>query len=302
MNERAKHESVLLEEVCHWLKPASGKTLLDGTLGLGGHAKCWLERSAPNGRVLGFDRDPEALKEARQILSDYGDRIQIFQGNFRDCWKMLENTGSPAFDAILLDLGVSSLQLDSASRGFSFKAEGPLDMRMDPTQSLTAEIIINERDEKSLQEILWNFGEERYARQIVRRILEARPRQRIRSTKELENIIFHGVPKKYRYGRIHPATRTFQALRIAVNGELDALDDFLSKVAKHLKTGGRLAVISFHSLEDRRVKQAFRAMEKEGRGKVLTKKPVSPSEAETERNPRSRSAKMRVWEYVGETP
>ena len=295
----AGHESVLLEEVCEWLQPASGKTLLDGTLGLGGHAGRWLERSAPDGQVVGIDRDPQALVEARRFLSVHRDRALTLQGNFSDAWKMLEEAGRSPVDAALLDLGVSSLQLDSPERGFSFRADGPLDMRMDPAQGLTAEKAVNEWDEKTLQEVLWNYGEERYTRQIVRRILEARASQRIRTTKELENIVFHGVPRTYRYGRIHPATRTFQALRIAVNGELAALDEFLPQAAGHLKEGGRLAVISFHSLEDRRVKQAFRAMEKEGLGKVLTKKPVLPGEAEMERNPRSRSAKMRVWEAGG---
>ncbi len=290
------HQSVLLEEVCDWLEPLGGKVLLDGTVGLGGHSGRWLEQSAPDGQVIGFDRDPEALAQARKILEMYGNRVLFFHGNFRDCWKTLESTGRSPVDAAMLDLGVSSLQLDSPERGFSFQAQGPLDMRMDPTQALTAETIVNEENEKSLQEILWNFGEERYARRIVQRILEARSRRRIRGTVELENIVFHGVPKTHRYGRIHPATRTFQALRIAVNGELDALDDFLLHATGHLKEGGRLAVISFHSLEDRRVKRAFRAMEKQGRGKVLTKKPVLPSQAEILRNPRSRSAKMRVWE------
>lgn len=293
------HESVLLEEVCHWLKPGGGKVLLDGTLGLGGHSKCWLERSSPDGRVIGVDRDREALRQARQVLEIYGDRVFMVHSNFSNCWTALEEAGRSLLDAALLDLGVSSLQLDSAERGFSFMAQGPLDMRMDTTQALTAEKLLNEASEKELQEILWNFGEERYARRIVRRILEARASGRIRSTKELENIVFHGVPKAYRYGRIHPATRTFQALRISVNGELDALDDFLAQCPKYLKEHGRLAVISFHSLEDRRVKQAFRTLEKDRRGQVLTKKPIVPSEAEMARNPRSRSAKMRVWECVG---
>ncbi len=290
------HESVLLEEVCEWLRPARGKTLLDGTLGLGGHSKCWLERSAPDGQVVGVDRDPQALVEARRVLSVYRDRTLILQGNFKDAWRLLDEAGRGPVDAALLDLGVSSMQLDTAERGFSFRADGPLDMRMDPAQRLTAEELVNEASEKELQEILWSYGEERYSRRIVQRIVEARSRTRIRTTKELENIVFHGVPRTYRYGRIHPATRTFQALRIAVNGELDALDEFLPQAAAHLKPGGRLAVISFHSLEDRRVKQGFRQMEKEGRGKVLTKKPVEPNEAEKARNPRSRSAKLRVWE------
>ena len=169
--------------------------MLDGTLGLGGHAKRWLERSTPDGHLVGVDRDPQALMEALRVLSVYGDRALILQGDFRDVWKILQKAGRSPVDAVLLDLGVSSLQLDSAERGFSFRADGPLDMRMDPAQALTAEKIVNESDEQTLREILWKYGEERYARRIVERILEARSRQRIRSTKELENIVFHGVPK-----------------------------------------------------------------------------------------------------------
>ena len=294
------HESVLLEEAIEWLGPVSGKVLLDGTLGLGGHARRWLERSAPDGRVIGIDRDPEAILEARRVLGSFGGRAIAVQSNFKDCWGVLGISGHFKVDAILLDLGVSSLQLDSAERGFSFRYDGPLDMRMDLAQKLTAEMVVNESSEEELREVLWKYGEERFARRIVARISEARNTRRIRTTKELESIIFHAVPKPYRYGRIHAATRTFQALRLAVNGELKALRDFLAEATAHLNPGGRMAVISFHSLEDRLVKQSVREWRDNGRVRVLTKKPVGPSEDECSRNARSRSAKMRVMEMVRE--
>ena len=292
-----RHESVLLEEVVRWLQPGPGKVLLDATLGLGGHARRWLELSGPDGKVAGFDRDPQALLEARGVLAEFGNRALTAQSNFKDCWPVLEKWVGTKIDAILVDLGVSSMQLDDPGRGFSFRHEGPLDMRMDPAQKTSAETIVNEASEEELREILWKFGEERFARRIVSRICQERQARRIRTTKELESIIFHGVPKPYRYGRIHPATRTFQALRLAVNRELDALKDFLSEAPRHLKAGGRMAAISFHSLEDRLVKQSFRDAPN---ARVLTKKPLLPGEAEVERNPRARSAKMRVMEIAAE--
>ena len=294
----AHHESVLLEESIDWLKPSSGKVLLDGTLGLGGHSARWLEKSSPDGRVVGIERDPQALVEARRVLEKFGDRAMTIHGNFKDCDEMLRERKIAPVDAVLLDLGVSSLQLDSADRGFSFRNDGPLDMRMDTTQKLSAETVVNESSEEDLQEILWKYGEERFGRRIARKICEERTGRRIKTTGELEAIVFHGVPKSYRYGRIHPATRTFQALRMKVNGELEALESFLSQAPSHLKAGGRMAVISFHSLEDRAVKVSFKEAEKKGLGRVLTKKPLVPSESECGRNPRSRSAKMRVLEML----
>jgi len=294
------HETVLLEEAVEWLVPGSGKVLVDGTLGLGGHAKRWLERSGPDGQVVGFDRDPQAVVEAGRVLKDYGDRAVIIQDNYKNCVQQLTARNIRAVDAFLLDLGVSSVQLDSAQRGFSFRFDGPLDMRMGPTENIAnAETIVNEASEEELCEIFWKYGEERFARQIARRLVEARSKKRLTTTRDLENVIFHASPKAARFGRIHPATRCFQALRIRVNGELESLESFLNDAPSLLKPGGRLAVISFHSLEDRIVKNAFKALEKEGRGKVLTKKPVTPSEAENARNARARSAKMRVFEGPG---
>ena len=292
----ARHESVLLEEAIEWLRPGSGKVLVDATLGLGGHARRWLELAGPDGKVVGVDRDVQAILEARRVLAEFGNRALTLQGNFKDCWAEVEKSVGSEVDAVIADLGVSSMQLEDAGRGFSFKGDGPLDMRMDPAQSVSAETLVNEATEEELREILWKFGEERFARRITARICGQRQVRRIRTTQELESIIFHGVPRPYRYGRIHPATRTFQALRLAVNGELEALETFLSEAPRHLKSGGRMAVISFHSLEDRLVKQYFREAQQKGTAQVLTKKPAVPSDAEIARNPRSRSAKMRVLE------
>ena len=292
------HESVLLAEAVEWLKPGPRKVLVDGTLGCGGHAKRWLEFAVPDGQVVGFDRDPEALLEARRVLKDYGDRAMILHDNYRNCAKHLAERRLHGTDAVLLDLGVSSLQLDEPSRGFSFRAAGPLDMRMDSSEGPTAEALVNEASEEELCEIFWKYGEERFARQIARRLVEARSKKRLSSTRDLEDVIFHAVPKASRFGRIHPATRCFQALRLVVNRELEALEAFLPEAAGLLKPGGRLVAITFHSLEDRLVKNAFRNFEKEKMGKVLTKKPVTPSEAELARNPRSRSAKLRAFERI----
>lgn len=291
------HESVLLAESVAWLNPGPGKILVDGTLGLGGHAKRWLESTMPNGQVVGFDRDPEALCQARGILEGYGDRVMMIQGNYRDSAVHLKAKRIGRVDAILLDLGVSSLQLDKASRGFSFRADGPLDMRMDPSDPVSAETLVNDASEETLRDIFWKYGEERFARQIARRLVEARSQKRIRTTAELENVIFHSVPRGARFGgRLHPATRCFQALRIAVNQEIESLEAFLPQAVELLAKDGRLAVISFHSLEDRLVKNTFRELEKKKMGHALTKKPLQPSDAERAKNPRSRSAKMRVFE------
>lgn len=295
-----KHESVLLAETIEWLRPGPGKTLLDGTVGLGGHSRRWLELSEPDGKVVGFDRDPEAVLEARRILQGFGDRALIINKNYRDAFEALAEHGITSVDAVLLDLGVSSMQLDQASRGFSFRYDGPLDMRMNPQDALDAKEIVNEADEKQLADLFWKYGEERMSRRIAKKIVEVRKVKQIETTAELESLIFHSVPMSMRHGRIHPATRVFQALRIAVNMELEALQVFMDDIAEHLLPGGRVGVISFHSLEDRIVKTSFKQLQNEGVGKVLTKKPVTASEAEQESNARSRSAKFRVFEKNAE--
>lgn len=290
------HASVLSEEVLQWLAPAGGQTLVDGTLGLGGHAERLLERLGQDGVLIGVDKDEAALTEARKRLERFGDRLMIIHDDFRNIAKRLREMGKAGVDGLLLDLGVSSLQLDAPEKGFSFRAAGPLDMRMDQRQRLTAKDIVNTYPPADLEKILYEYGEERFARRIVSRIVETRAAKPFESTADLEALIFHTMPRSQRYGRIHPATRTFQALRIAVNDEIGALEDLLSQALSILREGGKAAVISFHSLEDRLVKNAFRSWHQEGFGKVLTKKPVRPAEAEIARNPRARSAKLRVFE------
>ncbi len=292
----AGHVSVLLNESLDRLGLGPGKTVVDGTLGRAGHAREILERTAPDGKLIGLDKDPAAIEAAAKALEAYGARAVLVREDFRNVAKALEEAGETEVDGMLLDLGVSSPQLDDAARGFCFQQDGPLDMRMDPGAKLTAAEIVNQWPPDRLREILWTLGEERMARRIVERLTEARRVKPVSTTKELENIVFHAMPKAARHGRIHPATRTFQALRIAVNGELEALEWFLKDAPGLLKEGGRLVVISFHSLEDRIVKQCFRRLEKDGMGIVMTKKPVTAGESEMQANPRSRSAKLRAFE------
>lgn len=287
------HESVLAEEVLKWLEPAAGKTMVDGTVGLGGHAERILEQSAPDGRLIGFDKDAAAIAEARKRLQFYGERVMLIHDDFKN---LAEHLKPESAQGVLLDLGVSSMQFDEAERGFSFRSDAPLDMRMDRRQKLTAAGIVNEYPERALLEILWNLGEERFARKIVSRILDTRARKKITTTVELATLISESVPGRYRYGRIHPATRTFQALRIAVNGELDSLREFLTVALSCLSSGGRLVIISFHSLEDRLVKTAFKEFQSKDEGRILTKKPLVAAESEVAANPRARSAKLRAFE------
>jgi 16S rRNA (cytosine1402-N4)-methyltransferase len=290
------HTSVLLNEAVEWLEPGPGKIIIDGTAGLGGHAARILEKLGSSGRLIGFDKDAEALEIAKKNLSNFGDRVMLVNDDYKNIATKLKEMGIAKADGILLDLGVSSFQLDKATRGFSFKEGGPLDMRMDQSQHLTAKEIVNHYPKQELLEILWRLGEERYARRIVDKIIETREAHDIETTDELASLVSQAVPKEYRYGRIHPATRTFQAIRIAVNSELDALEEFLSHATEYLGMGGKIVIISFHSLEDRAVKWSFRKFQNEGIGKILTKKPLLPSETEMSANPRARSAKMRVFQ------
>ncbi len=272
--------------------------IVDGTLGLAGHARAILECLGADGCLIGFDKDSLALERSKEALASFGKRAIFIHDDFRNMAACLSRAGISGVDGILLDLGVSSPQLDEGGRGFSFKNDGPLDMRMDCRSSLTAEEVVNVYPRPALLDILWKLGEERFARKIVERILEARARQRIRGTSELAAIISEAVPPSYRYGRIHPATRAFQALRMTVNDEMGALEEFLSQALGCLKPGGRLVVISFHSLEDRRVKQAFKEWNSLEQGKILTKKPVMAEPDEIQGNPRSRSAKLRAFEKL----
>jgi 16S rRNA (cytosine1402-N4)-methyltransferase len=294
------HESVLLSEVLSGLAPAPGKTIVDGTLGYAGHAQAVLKRLGPSGRLIGFDKDPKALEAARDTLKGFGDRAMILHEDFKNIGAKLRELGTGSVDGILLDLGVSSPQLDEAERGFSFRKDGPLDMRMDPQSPLTAETIVNTYPAETLADIFKSYGEERYAHRIATKIADTRKREKIRTTGRLSSLIFSAVPASYRHGWIHPATRAFQALRIAVNKELEALRTFLEEAPALLNGGGRLVIISFHSLEDRIVKTAFRDFAKRELGRILTKKPVVADDAEAKANPRARSAKLRVFEKAGD--
>ena len=303
------HVPVLVGEVVEWLRPRPGARLVDATVGLGGHAAALLD-AAPDTELLGVDRDPAALARAAERLRPYGTRAVLRHAPFSALPAVLAAHGWDAADAILVDLGVSSLQLDDASRGMSFRADAPLDMRMDPALPRTAADLVNETPERELADLLFAYGEERRSRAVARAIVRARP---VGTTAALAAVVA-GVLGAGRAGH-HPATRTFQALRIAVNDELGELDEFLSDGWRLLRPGGRLAVIAYHSLEDRRVKDAFRRWAARcvcppsapvctcnwrPRARILTRRPVVPTPAEVARNPRSRSARLRVAERLAE--
>jgi 16S rRNA (cytosine1402-N4)-methyltransferase len=285
----------MVAEVLEHLAPERGGVFLDCTVGLGGHARALLEAGAS--RLVGLDRDTAALAEAAVVLKPYQDRVELVHADYRELNDVLDTRGVAAVDGLLADLGVSSMQLDEPGRGFSFRRDEPLDMRMDTTTGQTAADAIRAANERTLADVIYEFGEERHARRIARAIVEARTRGGIDSTGRLAEVVRRAVPRKGD-SRIDPATRTFQALRIWINRELDGLDLFLTHAARRLRPGGRLAVITFHSLEDRIVKHTLRALQAAGEAglTVRTKRPVVPSEAEIERNPRARSAKLRAAE------
>lgn len=280
---------MLLEEALQFLQPERGGVFVDCTLGLGGHTRALLERGAT--RVIGIDRDADALRLATGRLQEFGDRFVPVHSDYRQIGEVLDAHGSPLVDGVLADLGVSSLQLDADGRGFSFRRDEPLDMRMDRSGGATAADLVNRAAEREIADAIFQFGEERYSRRIARAIVNARP---LTTTGQLASIVRRAVPTRG-WQRIDPATRTFQALRIWVNGELDGLDRFVRDAASRLRQGGRLVVITFHSLEDRSVKHTMRGLAIDGDGlQVLTKKPLVAGDAERERNPRSRSAKLRA--------
>lgn len=291
------HEPVLKKEVIELLQLKAGDIVVDGTVGDGGHAEAMLERIGPNGQLTGIDLDPAAIATARRRLKKFGSRVKLIRGNFRNIdehLKTSKNIGQHQPQAILLDLGLRSAELEESGRGFSFRKEEPLLMTFDPDAEVTAASIVNGVRRDELVRMLREYGEERFALQIAAAIVEYRKHHRILTTTELAFIIAGAVPRSYEHGRIHPATRTFQALRIAVNDELGALRDGLRNAYAALVPGGRLAVISFHSLEDRIVKHAFKKFP----GRIITKKPVIPSDEEIKTNPRSRSAKLRVIQKI----
>ena len=284
-----QHTPVLLDEALDFLKPQPGGRFIDATVGAAGHASAIQERTAPDGRLLGIDQDDAALELARETLNPWMDRTVLTRANFSEIAKVARTEGFLDVDGVIADLGVSSMMLDEAERGFSFRMDGPLDMRMDRRQQLTAADLVNVGNERELADTIYRLGEERRSRQIARSIVHSRPHQTTGDLVHAIEAVFGGASK----GRIHPATRTFMALRLAVNAELENLAVFLDSVMDTLRTGGRLVVISFHSLEDRIVKHRMREL-----GRVLTKKVVRATESERYRNPRARSAKLRALEKI----
>lgn len=302
------HQPVMVEEVLELLKVQPGGLYVDATLGGGGHSEALLRRGA---KVFGIDRDPIAVAYAKERLVSFGPNFQGVQGNFADLKLLLQKSNLSSVEGVLFDLGVSSYQLQQSKRGFSFRDEAPLDMRMDPSLQLTAGEVVNEWPEEELFRLFRSYGEERYARSIARAIARERQRRRIQTARQLADLILASLPPSARHQGIHPATRVFQALRILVNQELDNLQKALPQALEVLKPGGRLCVISYHSLEDRIVKQVFREAEhpctcppdlpfcvcgKKPLGKVITRKPLLPTAEEVARNPRARSARLRCFE------
>jgi len=300
------HRPVLYHEIIHALCPRDNGLYVDGTLGAGGHAWGILEASSPNGKLLGLDLDPQALELAATKLAPFGDRVFLERASYLTLVSQLDKLGWPTVDGVLLDLGVSSMQLDAADRGFSFRVDAPLDMRFDPSSLLTASDLVNGLAERDLANLLYKYGEERMSRQISKAIVTNRP---VNTTMELANIIASVL--RLEKGKIHPATRTFQALRIATNDELQAVESILPQAIKVLSPGGRLAVISFHSLEDRIVKHCFRRESTDcicppkqpvctcGHKAIIreiSRRPIRPEDSELSSNPRSRSARLRVVE------
>ncbi len=302
------HLAVMPQQVLDYLDPSAGSVFLDGTLGGGGHARLVLEAAGPDARLIGLDRDPAALKAAADHLKPFADRVKLLHRNFSEAPDVAEELGISGFDGVLFDLGVSSHQLDTRERGFSFRSEGPLDMRMDPTGGLTAADVLAEKDAEELTRIFRQYGEERYAGRIARRIVQTRQEQPLETTGQLAELVRNAVPGGHIPARIHPATRVFQALRIYVNDELGHVERGVRAAIDLLRPQGRLVVISFHSLEDRIVKHMFREESQgclcpprlpicgcghQARIALLTRRGQRADEAEIERNPRSRSAILR---------
>jgi 16S rRNA (cytosine1402-N4)-methyltransferase len=288
----AVHVPVLAAEAMEYLAVRPDGIYIDATLGGGGHAQEILKR-LESGRLLGLDRDPQALEAARGRLAGFGEKLIMQHGNFAEIDALHAASGLAPADGVLADLGLSSLQLADASRGFSFNSPGPLDMRMDPGSDTTAADLINRTREHDLADLIYRLGEERHSRRIARDIVKARP---YRLTTELAQVVTRAIPSRAGLHQIHPATRTFQALRLAVNRELENLEQFLDRILPVLRPGGRVVILSFHSLEDRLVKHAFQRWQREGRARILTRKVVRPTEEEVQANPRARSAKLRAAE------
>jgi 16S rRNA (cytosine1402-N4)-methyltransferase len=308
-----RHVPVMVREVIDYLNCSPNKTYVDGTLGGGGHAQAILETVGPEGYLIGIDRDPDAIAYAGKSLHRFRRNVQIFHDNFTHLPQILSRLHTTGVDGILLDLGLSLYQLEGSGRGFSFTRDEPLDMRMNPEQGHTAEAIVNRLSAKELAEVIGRYGEEPWAVRIAKSIVVARRQQAIWSSLQLAEVVKKAVPARHRRGRIHPATRTFQAIRIAVNQELEALQEFLDDAVNLLNPGGRLCIVSFHSLEDRIVKERFKTLArgctcppdfpqcvcgKTPQVSILTKKPVRPGRAEVQANPMARSARLRAAERL----
>ena len=292
-NHPPDHTPVMVAEVIEHLAPGRGGIFIDCTVGLGGHARALLEAGAS--RLIGLDRDADALSRSRGALAAFGAQVELVHSDYRSLSDVLDARGIVGVAGVLADLGVSSMQLDAPGRGFSFRRDDALDMRMDTSQGSTASEMLAAADEQTLADVLYTLGEERHARRVARAILAARSQAPILTTGRLADVVRRAIPRKG-YSRIDPATRTFQAIRIWVNRELEGLGKFLADAVGRLDVGGRMAVITFHSLEDRIVKHTFRALASEGRVVIRTKRPVTPSPAEIEDNARARSAKLRAVE------
>ncbi len=291
------HIPVMTAEVLQHLRPEQGGLFVDCTVGLGGHSRALLEAGAS--RVIGLDRDLDALVRARETLAPWGDRVELVHADYRELEEVLDSRQIVHVDGTLADLGVSSMQFDAPGRGFSFMRDEPLDMRMDRTGAETAADLVAQASERDLADAIFQYGEERYSRRIARALVEARREAPVDTTGRLATIVRRAIPHRGGHVRIDPATKTFQALRIWVNRELDGLDRFVETAARRLRAGARLAVITFHSLEDRIVKHTLRALQqRDGLVQVLTKKPLIPTDVEVASNPRARSAKLRVAERI----
>lgn len=296
--ERDLHVPVMATEVREFLQLKSGDIVLDATLGIGGHATRIAQAIGPSGKLIGIDRDGDSLSHAQERFKNIPVTAYLRQDDFRNLDQVLASLHIPKVNAILFDLGISSYQLNNPQRGFSLKLDGPLDMRMDKESYISAYDLVNSLSERELSSILKNFGEERWHNRIAHFLVTERARHPIESTKELTDTVLKAIPFRYQHQKIHPATRTFQAIRIAVNRELEALDIALEKAIFALEKTGRLCVIAFHSLEDRIVKKKFRGYTKEHQIKIITKKPLRPTENEVHNNPRCRSARLRVAERI----
>lgn len=288
----------MCKEALDYLNLSPGKIIVDATIGTAGHAQAILERISPGGRLIGIDRDPESLAIASQRLNNFAGACEFIHSNFIDIDTVLEKLNIKKIDGILFDLGLSSFQLENPKRGFSFQYEGPLDMRLDRSSCISAYDLVNNLTQEEISRLLWNFGQERWHNRIARHLVREREKHPISTTQELKDIIAQAVPYGYRHYRIHPATRSFQAIRIAVNRELETLEIAISKAVQMLNRKGRICVISFHSLEDRIAKLSLRIFSTRGELRIITPKPLTPTEDEVRQNSSSRSAKLRVAEKI----